>query len=192
MFGAQACKTVLHFFVGFAHLELHREQPQKIRCFITVIEDCLLYRLLKRLEQVVGGKKTGAEVCLNLESILPVHSLDPALYFNDVPMREESHFASIDGRNANRTGFALCNVAYPFEVGEVFWISKNDPNVMRVWGDSGMRRVNRGNTITCLEFAFALDALRNPTIVTFLLEARRCTQVEYNDYCSLLSAKKSW
>jgi hypothetical protein len=62
---------------------------------------------------------------------------------------------------------------------------------MCVWGDSGMGRVNRGNTVTRLEFAFALDALRSQTIVTFLLEVRRCTQIEYNDYCSLLSAARN-
>jgi hypothetical protein len=60
--------------------------------------------------------------------------------------------------------------------------------MMRIWGDSGMCRVNRGNSVTRLEFAFALDALRSPTIVTFLFEVRGCTQVEYNDYCSVLSA----
>jgi hypothetical protein len=63
---------------------------------------------------------------------------------------------------------------------------------MCVWGDSGMRRVNRGNAVTRLEFAFALDALRSQTIVTFLLEVRRYTQVEYNDYCSLFSAAKNY
>ena len=30
------------------------------------------------------GKQAGAEVRLDLEGILPVHSLDPALYLNDV------------------------------------------------------------------------------------------------------------
>ena len=112
--------------------------------------------VLERLEQVVGGKQTGAEVCLDLEGIFPVNSLDPASYLNDVAMREESHCTGINARNADRTGFALCDVAYPFEHGEVFWISKKDPEVVRVWGNSGMRRVNRGNTITRLEFAFAL------------------------------------
>lgn len=58
---------------------------------------------------------------------------------------------------------------------------------MCIWGDSGMNSVNCGNAVTCLESAFALDALRSATIVTFLLKVRRCTQVEYNDYCSLLS-----
>jgi len=93
-------------------------------------------------------------------------------------MREEPHGVGINARKADRTGFALCNVAYPFERGEVFWVSKKDPQVMCVWGDSGMGKINRGNTVTRLEFAFALDALRSPTIVTFLLEVRRCTQIE--------------
>jgi hypothetical protein len=82
-------------------------------------------------------------------------------------------------------------VAYPFELGEVFWVSKNDPQVMCVWGDPGMRIVNRGNTVTRLEFAFALDALRRQTIVTFLLKVGRCTQIEYNDYCTLISATRN-
>ena len=107
-------------------------------------------------------------------------------------MGEESHCAGINARNPDRTGFALCDVAYPFEHGEVFWVSEKDPQVMCVWGNSGMGRVDRGNTVTSLEFAFALDALRSQTIVTFLLEVRRCTQIEYNDYCSLLSPKECW
>ena len=79
-------------------------------------------------------------------------------------------------------------MAYIFEHAEFFWISKEDPKVMRIWGDSGMRRVNCGNSVARLEFAFAFDALRSPTIVAFLLEVRRCTQVEYNDCCSVISA----
>jgi hypothetical protein len=55
MLGAQACKTVLHFFVRLAHLELHREQPQELRFLITVIVDCLFDGFLERLEHVVGG-----------------------------------------------------------------------------------------------------------------------------------------
>jgi hypothetical protein len=61
---------------------------------------------------------------------------------------------------------------------------------MCVWGDSGMRSVNGGNTVTRLEFAFALDTLRSQTIVAFLLKVRRCTQIEYNNYRSLLSATR--
>ena len=49
--------------------------------------DYLFDGFLERLEQVVGGKQSRAEVCLDLEGILPVHSLDLALYFNDVAMR---------------------------------------------------------------------------------------------------------
>lgn len=149
--------------------------------------DCLFDGFLELLEQVMGGKQTGAEVCLNLKGILPVHSFDPALYFNDVAMREESHCTCINGRNADRTGFALCDVAYLLELREFIRVSEKYPEVMRIWGDSGMCRVNRDNSVTCLEFAFTLDALRSPTIVTFLLEVRRCTQVEYNDYFSVLS-----
>jgi hypothetical protein len=127
--------------------------------------------VLERLEQVVGSKQTGAEVCLDLEGIFPVNSLDPASYFNDVAMREESHCTGINARNADRTGFALCDISFRTEV---FWASKKNPEVVCVWG----RRTNRGNTITRLELgelAFALDALRSPTIVTFLLEVRKCT-----------------
>ena len=36
---------------------------------ITVIVDCTFDGFLERLEQVVGGKQTGTEVCLNLEGI---------------------------------------------------------------------------------------------------------------------------
>jgi hypothetical protein len=56
MFGTQACKIVLHSFVRFAHP--HREQPQELRCLITVIVDCLFDGFLERLEQLVGGKQT--------------------------------------------------------------------------------------------------------------------------------------
>ena len=54
-------------------------------------------------------------------------SLDLALYFNDVTMREESCRTEANTRDVNRTGFALCDVAYPFEHGEVFWVSKKYP-----------------------------------------------------------------
>jgi len=117
MFGAQkACNTVLHFLVRLAPLELHREQPQELRCLITVIVDCLI-RWVSRASGASRGWKA-------------VHSLDPALYFNYGAMREETHCTGINARNADQTRFALCEVAYPFEHGEVFWVSKKDPEVV--------------------------------------------------------------
>ena len=89
----------------------------------------------------MGGKQTMAEVCLDLEGS-PYSSLDPALYFKDVAMREESHCTGINARNVDRTRFALCDVACPFEHhGEVFWVIKKDPEVVCVRGDSGLRRI---------------------------------------------------
>ena len=81
-------------------------------------------------------------------------------------------------------------MAYLFEHCEFFRVSEKDPEVVRIWGDPGMCRVNCGNSVTRLESALALDALRSQTIVTFLFEVRRRTQVEYNDYCSVLSATR--
>ena len=43
-------------------------------------------RFLECLEQVIGGTQNKAEVCLSIKGILPVHNLDPALYFSDVTM----------------------------------------------------------------------------------------------------------
>jgi hypothetical protein len=113
------------------------------------------------------------------------------LHFSDLAGREESHWTGIYSRHADRTGFALCDVAYPFELAEVFWVSEKDPKVMCVWRDSRMHIVNRGNPVTCLKSVFALDALRNTTIVTFLLKARRSTEIEYNDCRSLFSATRN-
>jgi len=87
----------------------------------------LLDGLLERLKQIVGREKARSEVSLDLKGVLPVHSLDPALYLNGVAMREESHRAGINGWNADRTGFALSDVAYLLELGEVLWVCQKDP-----------------------------------------------------------------
>jgi hypothetical protein len=52
-----------------------------------------------------------------------------------------------------------------------------------------MGGVNRRYTVARLEFAFALDSLWGPTVVTFLLKGGRRMQIEYNVYlwvCSQL------
>jgi hypothetical protein len=112
---------------------------------------------------------------------------------NDVVVREESHCVGFNVWNTSREGFALSDVAYPLELGELLWVNQKDPYMMSIRGDLGMGGVNRRNTVTCLEspFAFALDTLRSPTVVAFLLKVWGRTQIEYNDYCGLLSATRN-
>ena len=177
------CKQVAQLFVWFAHLEFYYQQSQELRRLCAVVLNCLLDGFLECDEQVVGGKEAGAQASLDLESILPVHSLDPAMDLIEFALREESGRAGIHAGNSGRKGFTLRDVAYLLELGEIVRVSEENAQMMRVWSDAGMRGVNRRYTIACLEFAFALDALRSSTIVTFLLEVGRCMQIEYNDYC---------
>ena len=107
---------------------------------------------------------------------------------NEVAMREKSHVAGLHAGYAGGTGFTLCDMTYLFEFEEVVRVSKKNTQMMCVWSDAGMRWVNRRYAIARLEFAFALDTLRSPTVVAFLLKVWRCTQIKYNDCCdSILS-----
>jgi hypothetical protein len=141
----------------------------------------------------VGGDEAGAQASLDLEGILPIHGLDPALDLHEVTVREESHPAGVYGGNADGTGFTLCDEAYFLEVGEICWVRKKDTEVRCVRRDAGMRGVNRRNTVARLVSPFALDTLRSPTVVAFLLKIWRGMQIEYNDCCgSTFSYAEHW
>ena len=104
-------------------------------------------------------------------------------------MREESHRVGIYAGKVGGTGLALCGAAYLLELEEIFSLSKNNTQMMCVWSNAGMGGVNPRYTVARFEFAFALDSLWGPTVVTFLLKGGRRMQIEYNDYlwvCSQL------
>jgi hypothetical protein len=166
-------KQVGHFFVRFAHLEFYHKQSQELWCLGAIVADCLLDGFLEGDKQVMGGEEARAQASLNLEGILPVHRLDPALDLKEFAMREESHRTGIHVGNAGGTGFALCDVAHILELAEIVSLSKNNTQMMCEWSDAGMGGVNRRYPVARLEFPFALDTLWSPTVVNFLLKGWR-------------------
>ena len=123
---ARSRETVHQFFFHFARLEGHHKQTQELWCLSTVVMDGLVDGSLESYKQVVGGEEARAQVSLDLKDILPFHSLDPALNLGKVVVREESHSAGINGGGSDRTRFTLCDMAYPLELEEIFWVSKGD------------------------------------------------------------------
>jgi hypothetical protein len=75
----------------------------------------------------------------------------------------------------------LCEVAYLFKLDEILWASEDDAQMVGIWCDEAVRIVKCGYTVARLVFSFALDTVRSPIIVTFLLEVRRSKQIQNYD-----------
>jgi|SRR5712672_804087 len=84
-FRAYPSETGDWFFVYSAVvLEGYKELTKELACPIAIIKDRFLDRFLESSQQIVGGKETGTKASLNLEGILPLHGLGPALDVREV------------------------------------------------------------------------------------------------------------
>src|SRR6267142_1766227 len=190
MFLAHFLETGFRVFVYLARLEVHIKQAQKFAGLSTVILDGVLDGLLKGIQQIARVEEAASQVSLDLEGILPLHRLDPALHVNEVALGEESHSLGFNARNADGTGFTLHDMAYLLELEEIILFDENNTKVVGVLRDVSMGIVYRRNTVPRLVLPFAFDALWRTIIVTLLLEIGWCIQIEYDDcYRSTLSAR---
>ena len=147
--------------------------------------DGFLDRFLEGNEQIVRVEETASQISLDLERILPVHRLDPALYVGDIAVREESFRAGIHAGDADGTRLTPYDVAYLLKLEEIVMLSRDNAEMVGVWCDAGMGIVDRGYTIARLVPPFAPNSLWGPVIITFLFEAGWSMQVEY-DNCMCL------
>src|SRR6266850_2836786 len=190
MLRAHFLETSFRVFVHLARLEVHIEQSQEFACLSAVILDGVLDGLLKGIQQIARVEEAASQVSLDLEGILPLHRLDPALHVKEVALTEESYSLGFNARDADGTGFTLRDVAYLLELEEIILLGENDTKVVGILRDVGMGIVYRRNTVPRLVPPLAFDALWRTVIVTLLLEVGWCIQIEYDDcYRSTLSAR---
>jgi hypothetical protein len=130
----------------------------------------------------VSVEEATTQVSLDLESILPVHGVDPALDVEELAGAEELLSLGINTPNAGGTGFTLRDVAYLLELEEIVLFDKDNSEVVCIVRYVGMGIVYRRYTVTSLVFPLAFGTLWNAAVVTFLFKTGWRIQIEY-DVC---------
>jgi hypothetical protein len=126
-------------------------------------------------------EEAATKIGLNLEAILPIHRLNPALHIAYIEARKETLRDCIHAGNRNRLKSALYYVAQLLELDEIISICEKDAQVMDIWRNASMGIVECRYAIGRLVRLPMFGAVGGAIIVELNLKARGSIQIEQDN-----------